>query len=49
MKKNLKNYRIIKKLKLLSKRLILDINLKRSYTRFKGYKKSNTVNNEEGD
>jgi hypothetical protein len=49
MKKNLDNCRKERKLKLLSKRLILDINLKRSYTRFKGYKKSNTVNNEEGD
>ena len=49
MRESLESYRIIRKLKLLSKRLILDINLKRSSTRLKDYKKSNTVNNEEGD
>ena len=49
MKKNLDNVRKVKRLKMLSKKLVLDINTKRSYIRYKLYEKSNTVNNEEGD
>lgn len=49
MRKSLDSIRKIRKLRILSKKLVLDINKKRSFIRFKVYNRSNAINNEEGD
>lgn len=46
MKKNLENVRKIRRLKMLSNKLVLEVNFKRSN---KVYSKFIAVNNEEGD